>query len=51
MEPIDLEDVPQYAEFYPTSSGVMSVLNAVPEIKELIYFKLQTSRNEIIDVE
>lgn len=49
-EPIDIETAPASPEFYPAVSHAMSAVQAVPFIKDLMYFKLQMLRQEIVDV-
>ena len=52
-EIIDLENVPVYPEFYKALNHSHSAVQAIPFIRDIAYFKLQTLRNEgnIIDVD
>lgn len=50
QEPINLEEVPITPEIYPLVNTVSQITDAVPNIKDHLYFKLQMQRNEIIDV-
>lgn len=45
----DLEKGTAYPEFYPAIQHSMSAVQAVPFIKDLMYFKTQMLRNEIVD--
>lgn len=46
----DLENVPVYPSYYEVLKHSTASTEAIPFIRDIAYFKLQTLRNEIVDV-
>ena len=49
-EPIDLENIPVHPEFYLAIGHCLKIVQAMPHIRDILYFKLHALRNEIEDV-
>lgn len=50
-EIVDLEGVPYIPEIYPHLNQISAILGALPNLKDIVYFKTQMLRNEIEDVQ